>query len=314
VYGQRQRIIDGDLDEIDELAQKYVEDAITSVVTSFAPPGVFPEEWDLGQLETEVGRIYDCEYDFGSMDLEAIDTESLIDELLQDVDRAYVAREEEVGGEEVMREIERRVILSVVDRRWREHLYEMDALRSGIGLRSVGQRDPLVEYQREAYDSFVGMMDTVKEEAVTYFFRLPVNREQQEQEQQGEADEVARAARRALPENDPNRVTGVGASPARVAVGGGTAGASSSASTDGDATSDEAAAGAADDEGAASFIADAMVEAPDTPDESRLQYSSPETGGASGDTTSDPYADQDVGRNDPCPCGSGKKYKKCHGG
>ena len=303
VYGQRQRIIDGDHDEIDELAQKYVEDAVTGVVTAYAPPGVFPEEWDLEQLETEVNRIYDCEYDFAGMDIEEVSTESLIDDLLTDVDRAYIEREEEVGGEDVMREIERRVILSVVDRRWREHLYEMDALRSGIGLRSVGQRDPLVEYQREAYDSFVAMMNTVKEEAVTYFFRLPVNQEQQQE--QAQSDEVTKAAAKALPENDPNKVTGVGASPAKVAFGGGAAAATSSSSE-----KDQDADNGTD----ASSIADAMVEAPNTPDEARLQYSSPETGGSSADSTgSDPYADQNVGRNDPCPCGSGDKYKKCHG-
>ena len=303
VYGQRQRIIDGDHDEIDELAQKYVEDAVTGVVTAYAPPGVFPEEWDLEQLETEVNRIYDCEYDFAGMDIEEVSTESLIDDLLTDVDRAYIEREEEVGGEDVMREIERRVILSVVDRRWREHLYEMDALRSGIGLRSVGQRDPLVEYQREAYDSFVAMMNTVKEEAVTYFFRLPVNQEQQQE--QAQSDEVTKAAAKALPENDPNKVTGVGASPAKVAFGGGAAAATSSGSE-----KDQDADNGSD----ASSIADAMVEAPNTPDEARLQYSSPETGGSSADSTgSDPYADQNVGRNDPCPCGSGDKYKKCHG-
>lgn len=303
VYGQRQRIIDGDHDEIDELAQKYVEDAVTGVVTAYAPPGVFPEEWDLEQLETEVNRIYDCEFDFAAMDIEEVSTESLIDDLLTDVDRAYIEREEEVGGEDVMREIERRVILSVVDRRWREHLYEMDALRSGIGLRSVGQRDPLVEYQREAYDSFVAMMNTVKEEAVTYFFRLPVNQEQQQE--QAQSDEVTKAAAKALPENDPNKVTGVGASPAKVAFGGGAAAATSSGSE-----KDQDADNGSD----ASSIADAMVEAPNTPDEARLQYSSPETGGSSADSTgSDPYADQNVGRNDPCPCGSGDKYKKCHG-
>ena len=306
VYGQRQRIIDGDHDEIDELAQKYVEDAVTGVVTAFAPPGVFPEEWDLGQLETEVNRIYDCAYDFTAMDIEEVTTESLIDDLLKDVDRAYVEREEEVGGADVMREIERRVILSVVDRRWREHLYEMDALRSGIGLRSVGQRDPLVEYQREAYDSFVAMMNTVKEEAVTYFFRLPVNQEQQQE--QAQTDEVTKAAAKALPENDPNKVTGVGANPAAVSFGNGAAAVPAAREDD--------AAGDGDDASVdnASLIADAMVEAPTTPDESRMQYSSPETGGSASDSGgADPYADQDVGRNDPCPCGSGDKYKKCHG-
>ncbi len=316
VYGQRQRIIDGDHDDIDELAQKYVEDAVTSVVMSFAPPGVFPEEWDVPLLRTELEKIYDCQYDFESMDLETIDSEALIHDLLTDVDRAYIEREEEVGGHEVMREIERRVILSVVDRRWREHLYEMDALRSGIGLRSVGQRDPLVEYQREAYDSFVAMMDTVKEEAVTYFFRLPVNQEQQEQQS---SDEITRAARKALPEEDENKVTGVGANPTPVSgvVGGGSDSAQTEDSEDTDGgqeavTDDDD--GADEDESAAAFIADAMVETPDQPSEDRLQYSSPETGGATADEASDPYAGQDVGRNDPCPCGSGDKYKKCHGG
>ena len=308
VYGQRQRIIDGHHDDIDELAQKYVEDAITlGRAMSFAPPGVFPEEWDIDAAAAEVERIYDCAVRLRRRSTwRPIDSEALIDDLLEDVDRAYVEREEEVGGEDVMREIERRVILSVVDRRWREHLYEMDALRSGIGLRSVGQRDPLVEYQREAYDSFVTMMDTVKEEAVTYFFRLPVNEEQQQAQQ---ADEVTRAARKALPEEDPNKVTGVGASPtsAKVDVGGRSA-------RPAEPTAEQDAA-AADDAPEAASIADAMVETPDQPSEAQLQYSSPETGGAAAaDDGTNPYADADVGRNDPCPCGSGDKYKRCHGG
>ena len=317
VYGQRQRIIDGDHESIDELAQKYVEDAITTTVTAFAPPGVFPEDWDVPQLRTEVERIYDCEYDFEAMDLESIDTETLIDELLKDVDRAYVVREEEVGGEDVMREIERRVILSVVDRRWREHLYEMDALRSGIGLRSVGQRDPLVEYQREAYDSFVSMMETVKEEAVTYFFRLPVNQEARADGGQGageaeeqESDPVADAARQALPENDPNKVTGVGANPAQVSFRGG--GRAAGAGAAGDDTPEDASRAEAATSDAAS-IADAMVEAPDQPAEERLLYSAPDADGTAEASGGGEYADADVGRNDPCPCGSGKKYKQCHG-
>ena len=153
----------------------------------------------------------------------------------------------------------------------------------------------------------------MKEEAVTYFFRLPVNTEQQAgQEQEAEDDEVARAARRALPANDPNKVTGVGATPAKVAFGGGGTSRTSAAaaSDDGPGSDGEEA----DTGSAAAFLADAMVDTPSTPDEARLQYSSPDSGGAAGGTTSDPYADQDVGRNDPCPCGSGQKYKKCHGG
>ena len=179
VYGNRQKFIEGDADEIGELAQRYVDEAIEDAMNLYAPPGVFPEDWDLGQLEDHVKRIYDCTYDFAELDLEETDRDELLEALIDDVDKAYEAREEEVGGEKTMREVERRVLLSVLDRKWREHLYEMDALRDGIGLRAVGQRDPLTEYQREAFDSFVAMMHGVKEEAVTYFFRLPVNQEGQ---------------------------------------------------------------------------------------------------------------------------------------
>ncbi len=97
----------------------------------------------------------------------------LVEELKADAQAAYDAREEEFG-DEVMRELERRVLLSVLDRKWREHLYEMDYLREGIGLRAYSQRDPLVEYQREGFDMFHAMMDGIKEEAVGFLFNLEV--------------------------------------------------------------------------------------------------------------------------------------------
>jgi preprotein translocase subunit SecA len=183
VYGQRQRLLEGDYEAVEELAQKYVEDTIEGLVDEHCPPGVYPEEWDLDGLAARIEQIYDSSFDFAALDLETIDRPKLVEDLLEDTFDAMERREAEVGGHEVMREIERRVILSVVDRKWREHLYEMDALRDGIGLRAVGQRDPLTEYQREAYDSFVAMMSGVKEEAVTYFFRLPVKQEAEQQSQ-----------------------------------------------------------------------------------------------------------------------------------
>jgi preprotein translocase subunit SecA len=97
----------------------------------------------------------------------------LANELVNDAHLAYDRREEELG-ESVLRELERRVILSVLDRKWREHLYEMDYLRDGIGLRAMAQRDPLIEYQREGYDLFTAMMDSIKEETVGYLFNLEV--------------------------------------------------------------------------------------------------------------------------------------------
>jgi preprotein translocase subunit SecA len=155
-----------------------------------------------------------------------------------------------------MRELERRVVLSVLDRKWREHLYEMDYLQEGIGLRAMAQRDPLVEYQREGFDMFAAMMDAIKEESVGYVFNLEV-----------QVDEtVGQEADEAHAETHPDVV----------AKG---------------------------------------LEAPTRP--ARLQYTAPTVDGDPGTTLTaveqadDEYAD--VPRNAPCPCGSGKKFKRCHG-
>jgi len=299
------------MEEVEDLAQRYLSDTIEGLVDEHCPDGVYPEEWDLDGLATRLEQIYDHGYDFGAIDLETIDAGQFSDALYEDALAAYERREEEVGGPEVMREIERRVILTVVDRKWREHLYEMDALRDGIGLRAVGQRDPLTEYQREAYDSFADMMGGVKEEAVTYFFRLPIRRE-------GDGD---------------------GASPP-AASGGPTVTASSAAAT---AASAPAAAQSADGDGAASRVA-AAIPLNERGSATQLSYRAGGTGGGSSSytagggatTTTDEQgreverredgstvrkvaagrtytADDKVGRNDPCPCGSGKKYKRCHG-
>ena len=106
-------------------------------------------------------------------DRAGLTAEFLAEELKADAQHAYDQREEQLGAE-IMRELERRVVLSVLDRKWREHLYEMDYLQEGIGLRAMAQRDPLVEYQREGFDMFAAMMDGIKEESVGYLFNLEV--------------------------------------------------------------------------------------------------------------------------------------------
>jgi preprotein translocase subunit SecA len=310
VYGQRQRLLDGDMDAVEELAQKYLNDTVEGLVDEHCPPGVFPEEWDLDGLATRVEQIYDARFDFAAIDLDELDREHLVEELMEDALEAYDRREAEVGGEEVMREVERRVILTVVDRKWREHLYEMDALRDGIGLRAVGQRDPLTEYQREAYDSFVAMMAGVKEEATTYFFRLPIQREPE-------------------PQDEPEKPKLTAASAAATA-----------------AAAPAAARRDADEEGgpsptAAAAVAQAIPLAEDRSSEGFTYRSgggsaSYSVGSSATATATDPQgrqvekrddgttvrrvaagdtykADDKVGRNDPCPCGSGQKFKRCHG-
>jgi preprotein translocase subunit SecA len=326
VYGQRQRLLEGDRDAVEELAQKYVEDTIEALVDEHCPPGVFPEEWDLDGLVARIEQIYECSYDFAGIDLDELDRSDLVEDLIDDAHEAYARREEEVGGEEIMREIERRVVLSVVDRKWREHLYEMDALRDGIGLRAVGQRDPLTEYQREAYDSFLAMMTGVKEESVTYFFHLPIKQEAEEQSQ----------------------AKGQGAGGGWTAAGtagrgGGSREQTDAAPEDGDGRAPEGEA--SPDQAARERVA-GQIPLEERQGQQRLTYRSGSSSGSAsyavsvGSTTAgsatdeagrsveqrddgttvrrvaggDTYkADDKVGRNDPCPCGSGLKYKKCCG-
>src|SRR6185312_14947692 len=123
-------------------------------------------------------------------DQSALSPETLKSELLDDVHRAYGEREAKLG-DEVMRELERRVLLSVLDRKWREHLYEMDYLRAGIHLRAMANRDPVVEYQREGFDMFNAMLDGIKEESVGFLFNLEVKTQEQQ-------DAEARAAQEAV--------------------------------------------------------------------------------------------------------------------
>jgi preprotein translocase subunit SecA len=140
--------------------------------------GVGAEDWDLDKLWTSLKQLYPVTLTVDDLVGEAGGEEGLSPELLEerlkdDAHAAYDAREEELGPEAV-RELERQVLLAVIDRKWREHLYEMDYLQEGVGLRAYAQRDPLVEYQREGFDMFQQMLDGIKEEAVAFLFNLEV--------------------------------------------------------------------------------------------------------------------------------------------
>jgi preprotein translocase subunit SecA len=271
VYGQRQRLLEGDAAFIAELGRRYLTDAVAGLAAEHCPEDLLPEDWDLEGLARRVAAIHDGAFDVTGVDVESIDHAELIERLSEDVLVSYARREQEVGGPAVLREIERRVILTVIDRKWREHLYEMDALRDGIGLRAVGQRDPLTEYQREAYDSFAAMMSGVKEEAVTYVMRLPIER-----------SDVPDAT---------GVLKGTGVAPAGASVAAGVAAA--------------AAAVPLREDGRPTV---AGREAPSAPRREDGRTVRPVASGGGTYVASDR-----VGRNDPCPCGSGQKYKRCHG-
>jgi preprotein translocase subunit SecA len=272
IYSERREVLEGA--DLEDQIRTFIDDVVTGFVMGSLLE--FAEEWDLEHLWTNLTQIWPVSLSHETLEKEAggranLNRDELIEALKKDAHAAYDAREAEVG-EEVMRELERRVLLSVLDRKWREHLYEMDYLREGIYLRAYSQRDPLVEYQREGFDMFAAMMDGIKEEAVGFLFNLDVQVEDEEEEEEVEV-EVEEPMRRVVPS-------------VPVAA-----------------------------EQAAPHIRAKGLEAPARP--TNLSYSAPteqgevEVVGGTVTTKDDPYAN--VGRNALCPCGSGKKYKKCHG-
>ncbi|MGH3439218.1 MAG: preprotein translocase subunit SecA, partial [Sciscionella sp.] len=228
IYAERRRVLEGE--DLHEQIQHMLTDVVTAYVTGATRDG-YAEDWDFDKLWTALKTLYpvgirwqdlagDPEADDSDDDsdddhdaIEDLTSEALLDAVLTDAAASYARRESEidgiVGGGEVreevsedgetvtrtdtrpMRELERRVVLSVLDRKWREHLYEMDYLKEGIGLRAMAQRDPLVEYQREGFDMFNGMLEGLKEESVGFLFNLQVEAAEPEQAQaQQQAVEV----------------------------------------------------------------------------------------------------------------------------
>ena len=176
IYDERRQVLEGA--DIHEQVRSFMDDVVAGYVRTATAEG-YPEDWELEQLWTALGQLYPVGITIAELEQQSgggrsgLTTEFLVEELTNDIQLAYDRREEEVG-EEVARELERRVILSVLDRKWREHLYEMDYLRDGIGLRAMAQRDPLIEYQREGFELFSAMMDGIKEETVGFLFHVEV--------------------------------------------------------------------------------------------------------------------------------------------
>jgi preprotein translocase subunit SecA len=175
IYGDRRHILEGD--DLKDRVQRFLEDVITEVVEVHTAEG-HSEDWDLPALWTELKTLYPITLTVDEVLAEAgtrnkVTTAFLAREILSDARIAYDRREQQLG-EQAMRELERRVVLSVIDRRWRDHLYEMDYLKDGIGLRAMAQRDPLVEYQREGFALYQSMMGSIREESVGFLFNLEV--------------------------------------------------------------------------------------------------------------------------------------------
>ena len=262
VYKYRREILEGR--DISETARDEVEGVIERLVDEYTSAELL-EEWDMGELETQLRQIWPVGVDVAGLAPERVDREKLKDELDDDAMNAYDEREQQLG-EELMRHLERSILLQVIDNRWREHLFDMDYLREGIHLRGFAQIDPLVAYKNEGYSMFEELMHSIW-------------------------DEFSKLVYRAEIEIDPTQA-GNGAAanggnePTALDYSGGTAAAQPSAL--------EQVAVAGGGAGAVDTAASQAV------------------GGDVVETVVKDEHDK-VGRNDPCWCGSGKKFKKCHG-
>jgi preprotein translocase subunit SecA len=186
VYRERREVLEGK--DISELVKEFIDDTVSAYVSAATSEG-FPEDWDLEKLWNALKSLYpisftiaDIEQEFGGR--EGLDSEALIDRVITDAQAKYAEREATLGAD-VLRELERKILLSVLDRKWREHLYEMDYLQEGIGLRAMAQRDPLVEYQKEGFELFSAMMDSIAEEMVGYLFNVEVSIEDENVQAKG---------------------------------------------------------------------------------------------------------------------------------
>ena len=178
IYKDRGRILHGD--DLKEQISGFVDEVLTTIIDARVSEG-HAEDWDFDELWDALKQVYpisitvdDLAEDAG--DRTKITRDQIVKEVLADAHLIYDEREKSVG-EESMREIERRVMLSVIGERWPEHLYEMEYLKEGIGLRAMAQRDPLVEYQREGYDMYQSMLGAIREETVTYLFNLDLSKQ-----------------------------------------------------------------------------------------------------------------------------------------
>ena len=262
IYRRRQQILDGG-DLRDDAFEAIVESVERTVMTQC--PGEYPEEWDLDELHRQVLTVYPSNVTRAQLD-DVMHRDALVELLTDDAITQYEEKEQSVGAEN-LREIERRVMLSMIDQHWREHLYEMDYLREGINLRAMGQKDPLAEWQREGFDMFEAMMGQIQDNFVAYVSHLQVARV--EEASQG-------------PNTNRMRYS------------------SSDDAVQGAAALRAAAAGVPDEERMGDFdpASQGAAAVPDGPEEVAQQPV---------------RVEKTPGRNQPCFCGSGKKYKLCHG-
>ena len=246
IYAERRAILEGE--DFHDQALELITEVIESAVLENANADVHSEEWDWEQLFTRMRELFPTTLKPEDFETSSVSAEEVTEAFLRNALEVYQKREEEMGSDR-LREIERLVLLNVIDNRWREHLYEMDYLQEGIGLRAVGQRDPLVEYTNEGFTMFQAMQEAIKEDFARYVFHVEIVREEQQQTRMREERRPVAGAMEQQAAADPGDVDGRAHPPAE----------------------------------------------------------------GQGQAQIEQARSEKIPRNAPCPCGSGMKYKMCHG-
>lgn len=263
IYHQRQRILEGE--NLKEDVEEIVDRVLRGKIAELTAGSPYAEEWDMEEIFVVLRSFYPITFGPGDLgDLEEVEADEFAEQVLEDALEVYRGKEEKIG-EDHIRELERWVLLRTIDSKWRDHLYEMDYLREGIGLRALAQKDPLVEYKAEGYEMFQTMMDSIQEDFVRYIFHVEVVRRDESGNGSGRM-QLSYSGGSGIPPEAGFEMAGRGEEGAAIAAGG-----------------------------------DPSAEAYGQAQRSTAEITAPRK------------VEDKVGRNDPCPCGSGKKYKKCHG-
>ena len=306
IYSERQAVLKGE--DIHKDILRFISDTVESYIKGANKGSEKPKDWDWEGLFKALNTVIPTKVDEdevrkivgGLKGAKAV--EAVRDLIVEDARQQYGEMEETIG-ETGLRDLERRVVLAVLDRKWREHLYEMDYLKDGIGLRGMGQRDPLVEYQREGYQMYNSMIEAIKEETVQLLFHIDIKQVATTDEAVDEVEETAESADTIAVASGPDEN---GESVVEAAEG-------EVEEEDEDTDAKQAIAESAAASGAGESTLPVAGPAPISHAEGKVPVSKrPKS-----EELKTPWADgrtfPGTGKNAPCPCGSGRKYKMCHG-
>jgi preprotein translocase subunit SecA len=277
VYGLRRRLLEG-MDQKDLILEDYVSAILATLLEEYCPPKAHADDWNIKGLKDAVFTRFGVDFLAEGLKAESLNRQELGDAIFEKLKERYDAKEKVIGPE-AMRHHERMIMLSVIDQQWKDHLLSMDHLKEGIGLRGYGQHDPLVEYKRESFDMFEAMMQRFQEDTVRYLYLMQILER---------PPEGGSAGPRPAGPTGPGPDAGV---PAQ--LGG-----------DGNGKRPPRLVSTSADELEEAFMRRKRRE---------LEQARMAGGGDTPQVQQVVRGQEKVGRNDPCPCGSGKKYKKCHG-